>query len=294
MKIFIDGQHGAAGVCLLEKLQVLSTTHHIELITIVDSKDEQQRYTAIKEADIAVLCLPENVSAKTCSDLNTVDTIIIDASTYHRTIPGWIYGYPELLEHYMEAIIHSTRIANPGCFAGGIMSILNPIKAYLNEHMPLSIVGVTGYSAGGKKTIEKQQESPLHFRMTNLDREHIHVVEVKYWLNLKNPLAFLPSVASFERGQLVSMTLFQEHIDINLDSVCLAYQKHYEHFEHVSVITDHTKQLVPEKMAGRDDMEIYITKPANDYITIHAMYDNLGKGSAGSIASIIKHIIEKK
>jgi N-acetyl-gamma-glutamyl-phosphate reductase len=194
----------------------------------------------------------------------------------------------------MSEIINSKRIANPGCFAGGIISILNPIKDYLNQNMPLTINGVTGYSAGGEKTIQKQKESPLHYRVTNLFREHIHTLEVKHWLNLKNPLAFTPSVASFERGQLVSMTLFQEHIDINLDSVVLAYQNHYQHFNSVTVITDNIKMLIPENMANRDDMEIYINKPSQNYITIHAIYDNLGKGSSGSITNIIKNIMQNQ
>lgn len=293
MKIFIDGQHGAAGVCLLEKLQALASTHSIDIISIEDTKNEEQRYAAIKEADIAVLCLPEEVSAKTCADLMDVNTTIIDASTYHRTLPGWTYAYPELHKNYIAEIIQSKRIANPGCFAGGIMSLLNPIKDYLIDHMPLSMTGVTGYSAGGKKTIEKQKENPLHYRVTNLDREHIHVVEVKHWLHLKNPLAFMPSVSSFERGQLVSMAIFQDQIDISLDSVLLAFQNYYQDFANVTVIDD-AKYLIPEKMAGRDDMEIYITKPSHDYLTIHAMYDNLGKGSAGSIANIVRLIVEKQ
>lgn len=287
MKIFVDGQHGAAGVCLIEKLQAMTHTHNIELISIVDSKNEAQRYQAIQEADIAVLCLPEEISAKTCSDLSNVDTVIIDASTYHRTLPGWTYGFIELNHQQLDSIIHSKRIANPGCFAGGLISILNPIKDYLNQNVPLIIQGVTGYSAGGKKTIQKQKENPLHYRATNLSREHIHTIEVHHWLDLKNPLAFNPSVASFERGQMVSMTLFQEHLDINLDSTLLAYQNFYKNFDKVIVLEENPSQLIPEKMAGRDDMEIYISQPCKEYITVHAMYDNLGKGSAGSIAHII-------
>ncbi len=294
MKIFIDGQHGAAGVCLLEKLQTMAQLHPIEFISINDSKNEVERYNAIRQADIAVLCLPEEISAKTCSDLNDVDTIIIDSSTYHRTLMGWTYGFMELNKNHIKDIVNSKRIANPGCFAGGIMSLLSPIKNFLNQDMPLVIQGVTGYSAGGKKTIQKQKESPLHFRATNLAMEHIHVVEVKHWLDLKNPLAFMPSVASFERGQMVSMTLFQSQIDVNLDSVELAYTQYYKNFDNISIICDRTTQLIPEKMAGRDDMEIYITRPSSDYITISAMYDNLGKGSAGSIANIIRLIYLSK
>lgn len=294
MKIFVDGSHGAAGVCLIDKLQSLTQTYDIQLVTVSDTKNQDMRYQAIKDSDIAVLCLPEEISSKTCSDLSNVDTIIIDASTYHRTMDGWTYGFVELNNKQLKNIIDSKRIANPGCFAGGILSILNPIKDYINQDQPLIVEGVTGYSAGGKKTIEKQQASPIGYRATNLNREHIHTLEVKHFLNLKNKLAFNTSVANFERGQMVSVTLFQEHLDINLDSTFLAFENFYKDFDKVKVFENSSSQLIAETMAGRDDMEIYIYQPSPDYITISAIYDNLGKGSAGSIAYIIKKILEKK
>lgn len=291
MKIFVDGSHGAAGVCLVEKLELLAQTHNIQLISIIDTKNEAMRYQAIREADIAVLCLPEEIASKTCSDLSEIDTIIIDASTYHRTMDGWTYGFVELNSTQLNNIVQSKRIANPGCFAGGILSILNPIKDYLNQDVALIVEGVTGYSAGGKKTIEKQQTSSIGYRATNLNREHIHTLEVKHYLNLKNKLAFNTSVANFERGQMVSITLFQEHLDINIDSTMLAYQNFYKDFDKVKIMTQTPSQLIPENMAGRDDIEIYISQPSSEYIKVTAIYDNLGKGSAGSIAYIIQKIV---
>lgn len=292
MKIFVDGSHGAAGVCLMEKLELLAKKHDIQLITISDTKNQAMRYQAITDSDIAVLCLPEEVASQTCSDLYDVDTIIIDASTYHRTMAGWTYGFVELNNPQLNNIITSKRIANPGCFAGGILSILNPIKDYLNQDVSLIVEGVTGYSAGGKKTIEKQQTSSIGYRATNLTREHIHTLEVKHYLNLKNKFAFNASVANFERGQMVSVTLFQEHLDINLDSTLLAFQNFYKDFDKVKVFEASPSQLIPETMAGRDDMEIYISQPSEEYIKISAIYDNLGKGSAGSICYIIEQILQ--
>lgn len=293
MKIFIDGEYGTAGLCLKEKLLNLQLTYSFDFISISNTKSEIERYQAIKEADIAILCLPEDISFKTCEDLKEIDTIIIDASTIHRTLPGWTYGFEELNQNQINVITNSKRIATPGCFATGMMAILNPIKDYLNQDMPLMIQGVTGYSAGGKKTIQKQIETPIHFRSTNLNREHIHLVEIKHWLNLQNPIAFNPSVSSFERGQMVSLTLFQSHLDINIDSSLLAYQNFYKNFDNISIIENFNSQIIPEKMNGRDDLEIYISKPSKEYIIVSAIYDNLGKGSAGSIAKLVEKIIKK-
>lgn len=291
MKIFVDGRHGAAGAYLIEKLEAMSHTYPITFISIADSRNQIDRYQAIKEADIAVLCLPEEISAKTCADLKDIDTIIIDASTYHRTQSDWTYGYIELNQQQLELILNSKRIANAGCFANGMLCILNPIKDYLNQNMPLIMNGVTGYSAGGKQTIEKQNLTPIHYRASHLNKEHVHTIEVKHWLHLKNPLAFNANVGSFERGQMVSITLFQEHLDISLDSVLLAYQNFYQSFGNINVYNNQPSQLIPEQMTGRDDVEIHIYQPCKEYMTIHALYDNLGKGSAGSIAKIIEQII---
>ena len=96
MKIFIDGEYGTAGLCLKEKLLQLQTRIPFEFISISNPKSEIERYQAIQLADIAILCLPDDVSIKTCKDLHDIDTIIIDASTAHRTVPGWTYGFSQI------------------------------------------------------------------------------------------------------------------------------------------------------------------------------------------------------
>ena len=46
-----------------------------------------------------------------------INSIIIDASTAHRTNPKWSYGLPELGENYRKSIENSKRIASPGCYS---------------------------------------------------------------------------------------------------------------------------------------------------------------------------------
>lgn len=89
---------------------------------------------------------------------------------------------------------------------------------------------------------------------------------------------------------MVSLTLFQSHLDINIDSSLLAYQNFYKNFDNISIIENFNSQIIPEKMNGRDDLEIYISKPSKEYIIVSAIYDNLGKGSAGSIAKLVEEI----
>lgn len=290
-KLFIDGRYGVAGYSLLEKIRPLTDRGLIELIQLDKerTKDINTRYAAIKESDITVLCLPEEIASKTCEDLKDVNTIIIDASTYHRTLDGWTYGYPELNITQLELIKKSKRIANPGCFANGILTLLNPIKDCLKDNYPININGVTGYSAGGKHTVDKQKENPLNFRITNLNREHIHLKEIKHWLNLTQSISFIPSVSSFERGQVVSINLFKEQLNISIEQTILQFKSFYNQFGHINII-ENSSHVIPEHMAGRDDVELYINK-IGEYLQIHAVYDNLGRGSSGSILNIINNII---
>jgi N-acetyl-gamma-glutamyl-phosphate reductase len=290
-KVFIDGTYGIAGYSLKEKLNPLVLSEEVEIIELseTEAKNEVLRYEMINNVDIAVLCLPEAASAKTCEDLKESNTIIIDASTYHRTVDGWTYGYQELDENQIKKIIESNRIANPGCFATGMLTVLNPIKEILKKDYPINIYGVTGYSAGGKQTIEKQEKSPLNYRVTNLTREHIHLKEVKHWLNVKSPFAFIPSVGGFKYGQMIELNIFQEQINIPIKEVKELFVNYYKKFTGNIVITD-SKMIIPENMAGKDEMEIHLSQPGS-YLQIFAVYDNLGKGSSGSIVQIIKKLL---
>lgn len=52
---------------------------------------------------------------------------VIDASSAHRTTPGWVYGLPELDEQQAERIAQSTRVSNPGCYPTGAIALLHPL-----------------------------------------------------------------------------------------------------------------------------------------------------------------------
>jgi N-acetyl-gamma-glutamyl-phosphate reductase len=54
-------------------------------------------------------------------------TCLIDASTAHRTVPGWAFGLPELAPGQRDALRASKRIANPGCHASAFILLLRPL-----------------------------------------------------------------------------------------------------------------------------------------------------------------------
>ena len=100
-KIFIDGKAGTTGLRIYERL---GGRNDIEMITIPEAyrKDENARRDALNRADVAFLCLPDAAAMESVSLIENPDVKVIDASTAHRTLPDWAYGFPELSAAHLE------------------------------------------------------------------------------------------------------------------------------------------------------------------------------------------------
>ena len=149
-KVFIDGSAGTTGLRIFDRL---SDRDDISMITLPDElrKDFDARKSALNSADIAFLCLPDDAAAAAAGMADNPDTVLIDTSTAHRTAPGWVYGFPELVG--ADRVARSTRIANPGCHASGFIALVAPLvrAGLIDADTALSCVSLTGYSGGGKK-----------------------------------------------------------------------------------------------------------------------------------------------
>ena len=96
VKVFIDGKEGTTGLKIFERLGKRSD---ITIQTLPDElrKDAAARKECINAADIVFLCLPDAAAIESVSLCENEKVKIIDASTAHRTDPGWAYGFPEIL-----------------------------------------------------------------------------------------------------------------------------------------------------------------------------------------------------
>ena len=131
IKVFIDGQAGTTGLRIRKRLL---ERDDIKLLEIAQDKrkDTAEISKYINDSDITFLCLPDNAArdAVNLLDKENMHTKIIDASTAHRTEPGWAYGFPELSPEFREKIRTNRLIANPGCYASGFISIIYPLVAH--------------------------------------------------------------------------------------------------------------------------------------------------------------------
>ena len=125
-KVFIDGKEGTTGIQIFDRL---GNRDDLEILKIDEEKrkDLNERKRLINESDITFLCLPDAAAIEAVSLCKNPNTRIIDASTAHRTNPAWDYGFPELSAEHKEKIAKSKRVANPGCYASGFISLVYPL-----------------------------------------------------------------------------------------------------------------------------------------------------------------------
>ena len=92
--VFIDGEHGTTGLQIAERLADRSDINLLSL-AMEDRRDNEKRTAMLRDADIAILCLPDDAARDAVALAEGSGTRFIDASTAHRTADGWIYGFAE-------------------------------------------------------------------------------------------------------------------------------------------------------------------------------------------------------
>ena len=123
-QVFIDGEAGTTGLQVRDRLLAHPD---IGLVTIDPDlrKDPKARREAMAQADVAILCLPDEAAIEAVELAEGLDVKIIDASTAFRTHPDWAYGFPELDKNQRDIIRNSSRIANVGCYATAMIAMID-------------------------------------------------------------------------------------------------------------------------------------------------------------------------
>jgi N-acetyl-gamma-glutamyl-phosphate reductase len=211
-KVFVDGQEGTTGLRIHE---VLAARRDVEVLRIDPAlrKDGAERARLLNAADVAFLCLPDAAARESAALVTNPTTCVIDASTAHRTAPGWVYGLPELAPVQRSALRAAKRIANPGCHASAFILLLRPLvdAGIVPAALALSATSITGYSGGGKTMIAQYQAggdarlaSPRPYGLT---LAHKHLPEIMSHTGLATRPVFVPIVGNFYKGLAVTVPL---------------------------------------------------------------------------------------
>jgi N-acetyl-gamma-glutamyl-phosphate reductase len=286
--VFIDGEAGTTGLGILQRLAGLPD---VKLVRVDGAmrKDVCARRDAAAAADLVVLCLPDDSAREAAELYESLRPAprILDASSAHRTAPGWVYGLPELSWQQAEAIAAARLVANPGCYATGAILLLRPLleAGLITPLHDIAINAVSGYSGGGKSMIAAHQaDAGPAFELYGLNLHHKHLPEICEHAGLKRRPIFVPSVGHFRQGMLVSIPLFLDGLagrPTARDLIEL-YAAHYAGAKRVSVLrADDT--LDPEGLNDTDRLEIFVAvDAAGEQAVLIARLDNLGKGASGA------------
>ena len=295
-KIFIDGAVGTTGLEIRERL---AGRAELSLITLseADRKNSVARKGALNDADVVILCLPDEAAKEAVTLIDNPAVRVIDASSAHRVAPGWTYGFPELETDGYDRIAQAGRVSNPGCWPTGFLAIMRPLvrSNLVPADFPVTVNGVTGYSGGGKSMIaEFEDKESVGYtdtvsRIYGLNLSHKHLPEMQQHSGLSHPPLFEPSVGRFYRGMLVEVPLQLWALPGKPTPRDLhaALVKSYPDRPLVKVASLEdaaaATSLDAEILAGGNGVTIYVfANEKSAQARLVAAFDNLGKGASGA------------
>ncbi|MEW6528779.1 MAG: N-acetyl-gamma-glutamyl-phosphate reductase [Candidatus Micrarchaeota archaeon] len=184
-----------------------------------------------------------------------------------------VYGLPEL---FREKISRSRIVANPGCYATGMILSAYPIQK-LAKHIIFDCK--TGLSGAGKDSLYAKDSSIIKDNIIAYNIvSHRHKYEVEQFIKTK--ISFTPHVLNTFRGMMITshVLLKKRHSAAEIRDRYLEFYKDHVFVKIVDVdeIPDlHAIQNTNNFLIGGFEID------ENNQLVIVAVLDNLVKGASG-------------
>ena len=295
--VFIDGQAGTTGLRIRERLAARGDVTLME-VPEPSRKDPEVRRRYLNEADVVILCLPDDAAREAMRLISSNHVRVLDASTAHRVADGWVYGLPELDEHQRGRIREAARVGNPGCYPTGFVLLVRPLvdAGIVSPGAYLSCHAVSGYSGGGRRLIERYEargagrpEALWPVRPYALGLDHKHLPEMARYSGIGRAPVFSPMVGHFARGMLTMVPLHTGTLGegATAGTVHDRLAARYRDEPCVQVFPLGAEDVLdagfldPSSANGTDRIELFVYG-RDARIMLVARLDNLGKGASGA------------
>jgi len=306
-RVHIDGHAGTTGLRIHDWLRgrddlAVSTPDEAQ------RKDPAARRDAIADADVVILCLPDDAAREAAAWAAEAGTRVLDASTAHRVADDWVFGLPEL-PGQRERVRAAARVANTGCYPAGYLLLVRPLAdaGLLAPDSALTIHALSGYSGGGRPLIERWEDPAGGLLQQSfeapyaLDRIHKHVPEMQRHSGLARQPQFVPAVGPFACGMRVQVPLHADALPAGVTGKRLweALAERYagEPFVRVHPIRDplapDEHSFDPRACNDTNRIELHVLPNPAGHVLLMAVLDNLGKGASGNAIQCLNLMLDR-
>lgn len=310
---------GGSGLTGKELIKILSKHKEVKITCVTSVKSAGKKITDLfpdlkgiydgkfintnnnsifNDIDVAFVCLPHveamNYVYKAASkgirviDLSA-DFRIKNTSIYKKyykvehkfkkLLKDAVYGLPEL---FRKQIVNSKLVANPGCYATGILLAIYPALKNLNIEN-IIIDAKTGISGAGITPTPTTHYLNVNENVLpyNIGKKHRHLGEIEdviyNSLKKKPDIIFTPQIVSLSRG-ILSVCYIRLKKLVHIEYV----KKMYSDFYNAEPFIRFTDSPDLHNVQNTNYCEIYIDAVAESKtIIIITAIDNLTKGASG-------------
>jgi len=190
----------------------------------------------------------------------------------------FVYGIPELNR---DAIRKAQYVANPGCFATGIIFAAYPLFSAGVVSREISVVAVTGSSGSGEspRDVTHHPVRAKNFKCYKI-LEHQHLPEIERFfkekfLNWDYEIGFIPQSGPFVRGIFTTVSLYNEDITGNM--LKKSFEEVYKKERFVRIVKGSPEITM---VYANNYVELSFAYRKNFVVTMSAI-DNLVRGASG-------------